>query len=69
MKKILESNGIELYQNNNNYFLRYDAGELMIKMKNLLITKEEADNVINNPDNAYHIIIDYQDKGLYGEDS
>lgn len=68
MEKIMEDEGIELYKNNNKYYLRYDAGELMIKMKNLEISEEEAKNVINNPDSAYNIIIAYHDSGIYGED-
>jgi hypothetical protein len=69
MVKILEDDGIELYKDNNKYFLRYDAGELMIKMKNLQILEQEAERVIENPDSAYEIIIGYQNKGIYGEDA
>ena len=68
MQRIMEYKGIELYKNKNKYYLRYDAGELMIKMKNLEITEKEAHNIINKPDSAYHIIIGYQDKGIYGDD-
>ena len=35
MKKIFENQGIKLLQDNEKYYLRYDAGELMIKMKRL----------------------------------
>ncbi len=69
MQKIMEDEGIELYKNNNKYYLRYDAGELMIKMKSLEISAEEVKNVINNPDSAYNIILAYHDRGVYGEDS
>lgn len=69
MEKIMEDEGIELYRNNNKYYLRYDAGELMIKMKNIEISAEEAKNVISNPDSAYHIIIGYHNRGIYGENS
>lgn len=68
MIKILEDDGIVLLKSNNQYFLQYDAGELMIKMKNLPITNEEAKKVIDNPDVSYNIIIQYQDKGQFGED-
>ncbi|UOO38267.1 hypothetical protein IZU99_03150 [Oscillospiraceae bacterium CM] len=69
MQKIMEDEGIELYKDNSKYYLRYDSGELMIKMKNLEISAEEAKNVVNNPDSAYNIILSYHDKGIYGEDS
>ena len=68
MQKIMEDEGIELYKNSNKYYLRYDAGELMIKMKNLEISAKDAQNVINNPDSAYDIILAYHDRGIYGED-
>ena len=53
MQKIMEDGGIELFKDNSKYYLRYDAGELMIKMKNLEISVEEAKNVVENPDSAY----------------
>jgi hypothetical protein len=68
MEKIMEDEGIGLYKSNNKYYLRYDSGELMIKIKNLEISEEEAKSVINNPDVSYDIIISYQNKGIYGED-
>ena len=68
MEKIMEDEGIGLYKSNNKYYLRYDSGELMIKIKNLEISEEEAKSVINNPDVSYDIIISYQNKGIYGKD-
>ena len=69
MQKILEDEGIELYKDNSKYYLRYDSGELMIKMKSLEISAEEAKNVVDDPDSAYSIILTYHDKGIYGKDS
>ncbi|UOO38276.1 hypothetical protein IZU99_03195 [Oscillospiraceae bacterium CM] len=69
MQTIMEDEGIELYSNNGKYYLRYDAGELMIKMKNLEISAKEAQDIISNLDTAYNIIITYHDKGVFGEDS
>ena len=68
MQKIMEDEGIELYNNDGQYYLRYDSGELMIKMKNLRISQEEAKTVVENPDCAYNIILAYQDRGIYGDD-
>lgn len=69
MQKIMESEGIELYRSNSKYYLRYDAGELSIKMKKLEISEEEAQNILANPDSAYGIILAYHDKRIYGDDS
>ena len=46
MQKIIEDEGIVLYKGNSKYYLRYDSGELVIKMKNLEISAEEAKKVI-----------------------
>lgn len=69
MQKILENEGIELYKDGGKYYLRYDSGELMIKMKNIEISAQEAKNVVNDPDSAYKIILAYHDNGIYGQDS
>ncbi len=68
MDKILEYEGIKLCRTMGQYFLQYDAGELMIKMKSLMITEGEANQIIQRPDAAYKTIISYQDRGIYGED-
>ncbi len=67
-EKNIEDEGIGLYQESGKYYLRYDAGELMIKMKDLEISNEEANEVIKNPGLSYDIILSYQDKGIYGKD-
>jgi hypothetical protein len=67
MKQIVEDEGIILLNEGNEYYIQYDAGELMIKIKRLEITKEEAENIISNPQIMYDIIIEYQDKGIYGD--
>ena len=68
MKQILEDEGILLLESNGKYYLQYDAGELMIKLKNLLITEEEAKAIIQKPDLSYDVIINYQDKGEFGNE-
>ena len=61
MQIILEDDGIQLLKKDKRYYLRYDAGELMIKMCDLEITNDEAKRVIDNPECAYGIIIEHQD--------
>ena len=68
MRQILEDEGILLLESNGKYFLQYDAGELMIKLKNLPITEEEANIIMLSPESSYDIIIDHQDKGDFGID-
>lgn len=68
MEKILESEGITLIKSKDQYYLQYDAGELMVKMKNLAITSVEAQQVMENPESAYDVIIAYHNKRIYGDD-
>lgn len=68
MKKILEDEGIALLNESGNYYLQYDAGELMVKIKRIKISEEEAKRVIRIPSCSYDIIISYQDRGIYGDD-
>lgn len=69
MRKILEDEGILLLESGGKYFLQYDAGELMIKIKNLLISSDEAQAVMKKPALSYDIIIDHQDRGDFGIDA
>ena len=62
MEIILDDEGIQLIRKDNKYYLKFDEGELMIKMKELEITHEEAIQVQRNPDYAYDIIINYQEQ-------
>lgn len=68
MNEVLEYDGVKLlYDNTNNYYLQYDAGELMVKIKRIKITQEEAKRILNDPSESYNIIIHYQDRGIFGE--
>ena len=66
METLLDSEGIELIKNDGNFFLRYDAGEIVSQMRDLEITSDEADRLMKDPAEAYGIIIGYQNKGEYG---
>lgn len=62
MKVLFDGEGIELLENDDRFFLRYDEGELVVQMRDLEITAEEADRVLKNPREAYGIIIGYQNR-------
>lgn len=67
MTEVIHMEGISLLEESGEYFLQYDAGELMVKMKRLKITRGEAQRIIRNPESSYEIIIEYQDRGIFGE--
>lgn len=68
MKKIIEDEGLILLSDGSDYYIEYEAGELMVKQKMIKITLEEAEIIELSPDIMYDIILDYQDNGIYGED-
>lgn len=45
MEQIYNDYGIEVFKEDNKYFLRYDAGELVVQMNTIEITKEEAKQI------------------------
>ena len=61
---IFEDYGIEIILRENRYFIKYDAGELLIKYEEIEITKEEADRAQQGEKNAYEVIIWYQNKRM-----
>lgn len=68
MKKIIEDEGLILLSDGNDFYMEYEAGELMVKQKMIKITLEEAEMIKLSPETMYDIILEYQDNGIYGED-
>jgi len=42
MELIFNNHGIEILKNNNKYSLRYDAGEIVMEMREIYITEYET---------------------------
>jgi len=45
MEYLFNDYGIEVYLKGDKYFLRYDAGELVVQLNEIEITKEEAEQI------------------------
>lgn len=67
MEKILQDGSTKLLRDGDKYYLEYDAGSIVMMMRRLKITPEEAKTIIENPDIIDDIIIDYQDRRIYGK--
>lgn len=65
MEKIFTGNGIEIFKQNDSYFLIYDAGEISDKMKKIQITEEEAELAQKSSMDAYNVIIKYQNRDFF----
>jgi len=68
MKSLAEDDGISLLENEEKYYIQYDAGAHMIKIKRTKITKEEAELCLFDIGEMYNIILQLQNDGVYGED-
>ena len=48
--------------------MEYDAGSHLIKLKRIHITADEAQLAHFDEEEMYHLVLEYQNKGVYGED-
>lgn len=68
MELIKEDEGIQLFESDGKYYLQYDAGAHMIKKKRIEILENEVEICKYGGEEMYNIILQYQNKGVYGED-
>jgi hypothetical protein len=52
--------GIEIINRSERYYLRYDAGELVVKMVEIEITEDEAGRAQLSEKDAYEVILAHQ---------
>lgn len=50
--------GIEIFSRDDEYFLRYDAGEIVPKLEDLKISLEQVERAKRSADDAYLVIIE-----------
>lgn len=68
MRLIRENDGIQLLENEEKYYIEYDAGAHMIKKKRIEISEDEAEICQYDGEEMYNIILQYQNNGIYGDD-
>ncbi|WP_219834743.1 hypothetical protein [Paenibacillus sp. R14(2021)] len=49
--------GIEIYERNEKKYIRYDAGEIVVQIREIEITAEEAAKAQLGPEYAYEVIV------------
>lgn len=67
MEVVKENEGIRLIKCKSKYYLEYDAGTHMIKKKRIEISSDEAKACEYDDEEMYHTILNYQNRGIYGE--
>ena len=60
MKLLFNDYGIEIFQHEEKYFIRYDAGEIVTKMDEIEISRQDAENAQKGSNCAYDVIIKHQ---------
>jgi hypothetical protein len=58
--KIYDQDGIEIFQEDSRFFVRYDAGAHMVVPRLDEISKEEADLAMTGPTTAYQVLLSLQ---------
>jgi hypothetical protein len=60
VKKIFSDYGIDIHENNGQYFLTFDQGEIAVQMTTIEISKEDAEKAQQSANDAYQVIIKHQ---------
>ena len=60
MKQIYEKFGIEIFIENQHYFLRLDAGEIVVQIRDIPISESEAKSImaIDNSSDLYDYMLE-----------
>jgi hypothetical protein len=58
--------GIEIIKRLERYFIRYDAGEIIVKMVEIEVTDEETTRARRSERDAYEVILASQTRGRAG---
>lgn len=62
--RIFSGFGIEIFIREGRYFIRYDAGELVVLMREIEVSQEEAARAQIDEKNAYDVILTCEKKYL-----
>lgn len=60
MNKIFEDYGIIIMQDDDKYYIQYDAGELVDKIDIIEVSGEDAEKARLGEEEAYNVILQYQ---------
>lgn len=61
-KEIFQGDGFNVFEDDGRIILRYDAGEICDRMDEIEITQEDFERAQKSSMDAYHVIIEYQNK-------
>jgi len=60
--KIFSDFGIEIFMRDNRYFIRYDAGEVAVQMREEEVTEEDAFKAQKSEQGAYEVLLACQQR-------
>lgn len=60
MQIIFKDYGIQIIKSRDKYYIQYESGEIATRTETIEISKEDAENAKVSPNEAYKIVIKYQ---------
>ena len=60
MRIIFNDYGIQIIKDRDKYYIQYEYGEIATRMETIEISEEDAENAKVSPNEAYRIVIKYQ---------
>ncbi|SEI40089.1 hypothetical protein [Frateuria terrea] len=59
-EKLFEDYGITLFRRSDKFFVRYDAGHLVVQMREDEVTEEQAVQLQQDEQSAYHVLLEVE---------
>lgn len=63
-ERVFEGHGIEVLKRGSQFFIRYDAGEIVVEMKEIEVSEKEAEKAQEGERQAYEVILRAQQHAL-----
>ena len=60
MQKIFEDYGIEIFTEDGKYYIRCEAGEMVIRYVTIEVSEEDAIRAQKSENDAYHVLIEHK---------
>ena len=65
LEKIFSNYNIDIFKDNGQFVLRYDSGGIVTKLTDIVISENEAKIAQRSSEDAYNIVIKYQNEAKY----
>ncbi len=67
MEKIFDDYGIEIFNNEEEYIIRYESGEIACVPEDIKVSKADAEKAQLSAESAYDVVLKYQNMNMFSE--